>query len=79
MNIGGILTTATTGMVRDARSVHQSAARIVQHPVKNQTQKPADLATEIVRMKQAEIGYTANATIIRTADDMAATLLNVLA
>ncbi len=90
MSVGSILTTATTGMLRDARTVHQSAARIVQQPVKqtqDQTlgqiqgkpQEATDLATEFVRIKQAEVSYNANATIIRTADDMASTVLDVLA
>ncbi len=89
MNIGSALTTATTGLLRNARSVQESAERIVQQPVGQMPKAPRtqriqatqtpDLTTEIINMKQAEIGYTANATVIRTADEMSASLLDVLA
>jgi len=79
--ISSVLSTATTGLLKHTRDVHVSAERIVQQPVAqpDQTSGANDLSTEIVNMKRAEIGYSASATIIRTADDMSATLLNILA
>jgi len=86
MNVGSAFATATTGMLRNARSVEQSADRIVQGNVARDTiaQTPEtgnvpSLTSEIVNLKQAEIGYAANASIIRTADQMSATLLDILA
>lgn len=81
MNIGSVLSTATTGLHRNARVVHETATKIVQQPVArtDKTHETIDLNAEIIQMKQAEIAYSANATVIRTADDMTATLLDVLA
>lgn len=87
MSIGSVLTIATTGILQNTRSVQESAERIVQQPVTHmpnaqpvrQTGYATDYTAEIVNMKQAEIGYAANATVIRTADSMSATLLDILA
>ncbi|NQV45208.1 MAG: hypothetical protein HQ501_09910 [Rhodospirillales bacterium] len=81
MNIGSVLVTATNGMLKNARSVHESADRIVRQPVSGTSDAPdeTNMIREIVNMRLAEIGYSANAHVIRTTDDMSATLLRILA
>lgn len=78
MTISNALSVATTGLMRNTATFAKSADRVVQQSarsVENQT----SVASEIVTMKQAKIGYAANAEVIRTVDDMTATLLDIKA
>ena len=97
MAISSVLATATNGMLKYARSVHESADRIVRDraltesvrdrvPVEVKIPDPdivfvpgkSDLVSEVFEIKKAEIGYSASARVIRTADDMSKNLLNIL-
>ncbi len=81
MTIGSILSIATNGLLQNARTVHETADRIVRQPITDATGETSDtdLARSIVDLKVAETGFRANASIVRTADEMSGTLLDILA
>ena len=67
----------------NAVSFQKSAVRVVQQPVTPVPKaglktEATDITAEIINLKIAEIGYAANATVIRTAGDMSKTLLDIL-
>lgn len=92
MNIGSVLTIATSGLLKNAHSVQESAERIVEHRafiVSNENSDsgadtvivPDDttLIAEVFNIKKAEIAYSANAQVIHTADSMSDKLLKIMA
>ena len=63
---------AVAGMMTPQQRFEDSARRTAQAPLDN-------LAGETVERIQAKAALTANAAVVRTADDMTATLLDILA
>lgn len=63
---------AAGGMAAAAARFEQSAVRTAQNPLEN-------LETEMVERIQAKTEFSANIAVLRTADDMAGALLNILA
>jgi len=65
------INTAAAGLNAAAARFADSARRTAESPL-------ADLPGEIVERQAAEVAFEANAHVIRTADDMTGTLLDVL-
>lgn len=65
------INTASAGLAAAAAQFAASARRTAENPL-------ADLAGEIVERKAAEVSFEANAHVIRAADDMTGTLLDVM-
>lgn len=77
MTITSALGIATNGLLQNARTVHETADRIVRQPVSDAADD-TNLIPDIVDLKLAETGFRANASVIRTADEMSGTLLDIL-
>ena len=73
MNISSI---GAAGMQRAGDRFEASAARIARTGTGLET---SDLATDIIEMKEAEIAFKANAKIVKLADELAKTTIDILA
>jgi flagellar hook protein FlgE len=72
------ITSALTGMQNHQHALAQHAERISRWGTGDPT-APVDLADELVGVVQAKHGYTANLAVLRAADTMLGSLLDVLA
>lgn len=80
LNVGGPvmdpIATAQYGMLAASRRFEASANRVAQMGVPG---RQVDMATEIVEQMGAKHQFSANALVIRTAQDMAGELLDIVA
>ena len=67
-----LMTTAVSGLNAATQRFEKSAERVV-------SDKNADLASELVTQKMAEIDFEANLAVIKTADKMLKHTLDILA
>lgn len=72
------LNTALTGMYAQQRAFARHAERISRWET-GQPVAPDDIAGNLVGLGQAKHGYAANLAVVRTADAMLGSLLDVLA
>ena len=70
------LSSAATGMQRASDRFEASASRVARFGT---GLGDVDLATEMVNVLEAENAFKANATIVRKADEMAQSLIDILA
>lgn len=70
------IATAQYGMLAASRRFDTSASRVARMGVEGEN---IDLSTEIVEQISAKTAFAANAAVIRSAQDMAGKLLDVLA
>lgn len=77
------ISTALGGLQRNQRTFEQHAERISRSgapdAAEGMSQPRIDLATEMVGLLQSRRGYEANLPVIRAADEMIGSLLDVLA
>lgn len=66
----------TSGLQRATDRFEASASRIARFGTGLET---SDLATDIIDMKQAEIDFKASTKVIKVADDMLGSMLDILA
>lgn len=76
----GLMGAGLTGMQRGYQTVTNAANDIAQQSIANGGRGPTnDLATPMVNLGVGERTTEASASVIRTADDMVGTLLDVMA
>lgn len=70
--MNGIMGTALTGLRASTARFEESASRVV-------SDKNADLAVELTTQKMAAADFQANLAVVKTADRMMKSLLDILA
>lgn len=74
----GAINEALSGLQMNQSRFEQHASRIARAGLQDGAE-PVDLAGEVVGTNVARRGYEANLAVLRTADEMVGTLLDVLA
>jgi flagellar basal body rod protein FlgC len=73
------ISTATAGLRASASRFEQSAQNVVKASSPDATSASPDLATSIVDSKTSELSFKANVSVVKTADKMLGSLLDMLA
>ena len=75
----GAINTALAGMQRNQEAFGRHADRIARWGLETGSGDDIDLATELTGVLTSRRGYEANLAVVRAADDMLGSLLDVLA